>query len=120
MRHRDSVELRLQLLDFCFLGGGGALQFVQAFCISERGRGFSVAFCLCQFIGERITLFFHGAEGLGDGELARDFAGIDFGLERLNLGVFVGCSLLQGAGGLGFSQRESVFLVAFGQFKAVV
>ena len=48
-------------------------------------------FRLLQLVRECITLFFYGAEGLGYGELPRDLAGIESGLQFLNLGV-LGCS----------------------------
>ncbi|MCY1243548.1 hypothetical protein D9M72_565660 [compost metagenome] len=75
LRHLDGVELGLQVLDLHVFFRGALLQFAQVPCLSERGGGQLFLPGLLEFVGERVALFFDGAQGLAHRELARDLAG---------------------------------------------
>jgi hypothetical protein len=75
---------------------------------------------LRKFIREGVTLFFHDTQGFGHGELPRDLAGIELGLEFLDLGVLSYNSLLHFAGSLRLGKLDGVPLVLLGQLKPLV
>jgi hypothetical protein len=65
---------------------------------------------LFKFVRERIALFLHGAQSLGHGELARDLAGIESGLQFLDLGSPWPRRILQFAGDLGLASSTALRL----------
>ncbi|MNF92584.1 hypothetical protein D3C84_752320 [compost metagenome] len=54
------IELGFQLLEFRILGGGGFLQLVQEFCLSQLSGRFLFLRALLQGICQRIAILFYG------------------------------------------------------------
>ena len=88
--------------------------------LGQLGCGLLRAARLGQLIRQRIALFAHRAQSLGDRQLALHLARVQLGFQRLNLRVFGRGSLLQHIGHLGLGQGNGVALFPLGQFEALV
>jgi hypothetical protein len=120
LRQLDGLEPGLQALDLGVLRRGGLLQLVHQHRLGQPGRGLLVLPGLLEFVGQRVALLLDGAQRLGHGQLARHLAGIETGLQPLDLGVLGGGGLLQFAGEPGRGQLDGIALVLLGQFEPLV